>query len=71
MNFRERLERSGELLAAKDKKYSPKCFIGNWSGERLEQDVSIKYEGKLSFGNISALVAQKKVFLRSKLLIMQ
>lgn len=42
MNFRERLVRDqdGELLTARDKKYSSKCFVGNWSGERLEQDVS-------------------------------
>jgi hypothetical protein len=42
MNFRRRLERdqSDELLVAKDKKYSAKCLIGNWPGDKLEENVS-------------------------------
>ena len=41
MNFSKHLERDQdeELLVATDKKYTSKCFIGNWPGEKLEQDV--------------------------------
>lgn len=44
MNFSQRLERdqNDELLVAKDKKYSARCLIGNWPGEKLQQDVSRK-----------------------------
>lgn len=49
MSFRRLHEREqdGELLVTKDKKYSAKCFVGNWPGERLVQDVSLI--GKLTF----------------------
>lgn len=33
-------KRDEELLVATDKKYSAKCLIGNWPGEKLQQDVS-------------------------------
>lgn len=34
-------QRDGELLVANDKKYSSKCFVGNWPGEKLVEDVSL------------------------------
>lgn len=47
MNIMNLYKREDELLAATDKKYNAKCLIGNWPGEKLQQDVSLI--GKLPF----------------------